>query len=153
MRGPALWDRVRSPDRPAPPPGAGGRPASAPMTVPSQLFRPSLALLTDFYELTMAYAAWRSGIAGREAAFTLSFRSNPFHGGFTVAAGLEHAIDLVSHLRFDGEDLAFLRDQRGADGAPLFEEGFVEALARLEVDVDVAAVPEGTVVFPHEPLL
>ena len=123
------------------------------MTVPSKLFRPSLALLTDFYELTMAFAAWKAGIAQREAAFSLSFRANPYHGGFTVAAGLEYAIDLVAHLRFDAEDLAFLRAQRGVDGAPLFDEGFVAALDRLEVDVDVAAVPEGTVVFPHEPLL
>jgi nicotinate phosphoribosyltransferase len=123
------------------------------MTVPSQIYRPSLALLTDFYELTMAFAAWKTGAAAKEAAFTLSFRENPFRGGFTVAAGLEHAVDLVSHLRFDAEDLSFLRAQLGIDGVPLFEEGFLEALGRLEVAVDVDAVPEGTVVFPHEPLL
>jgi nicotinate phosphoribosyltransferase len=123
------------------------------MTVPSQLYRPSLALLTDFYELTMAFAAWKTGAAAKEAAFTLSFRRNPFDGGFTVAAGLEQAVDLVSHLSFAPEDLAFLRAQQGVDGVPLFEEGFLEALGRLEVSVDVDAVPEGTVVFPHEPLL
>jgi nicotinate phosphoribosyltransferase len=123
------------------------------MAVPSQIYRPSLALLTDFYELTMAYAAWKSGAAAQEASFALSFRSNPFHGGFTLAAGLEHAMDLVAGLRFAEEDLAFLRALRGADGAPLFETGFLEVLARLEVDVDLAAVPEGTVVFPQEPLL
>ncbi len=123
------------------------------MPVPSQLYRPSLALLTDFYELTMAFAAWKSGADRREASFTLSFRNAPFHGGFTVAAGLEAAVDLVAHLRFDDEDLAFLAAQRGADGAPLFEPAFLEALRRLEVDVDVDAVPEGTVVFPQEPLL
>ncbi|MGC3996006.1 MAG: nicotinate phosphoribosyltransferase [Anaeromyxobacter sp.] len=123
------------------------------MTAPSQLYRPSLALLTDFYELTMAYAAWKSGVAGQEAAFTLSFRQNPFSGGFTVAAGLAHAIDYVSHLRFDAEDLAFLRAQEGVDGETLFDAGFIDALAKLEVDVDVHAVPEGTVVFPLEPLL
>ncbi|BDG02578.1 nicotinate phosphoribosyltransferase [Anaeromyxobacter oryzae] len=123
------------------------------MPVPSQLYRPSLALLTDFYELTMAYAAWKSGIAGREACFTLSFRQNPFHGGFSIAAGLEHAMDLVQHLRLDEEDLAFLAEQRGADGAVLFDRGFLEALRGLEVDVDVDAVPEGTVVFPQEPLV
>ncbi|WP_242346446.1 nicotinate phosphoribosyltransferase [Anaeromyxobacter terrae] len=123
------------------------------MPVPSQLYRPSLALLTDFYELTMAYAAWKSGLERKEACFTLSFRKNPFAGGFTVAAGLEHVVDFVEHLRFDADDLAFLADQRGVDGEPLFERGFLEALARLEVDVDVDAVPEGTVVFPYEPLL
>jgi len=84
------------------------------MPVPSQLYRPSLALLTDFYELTMAYAAWKSGIDRKEACFTLSFRQHPFAGGFTVAAGLEHVVDFVEHLRFDAEDLAFLAAQRGS---------------------------------------
>jgi nicotinate phosphoribosyltransferase len=123
------------------------------MPVPSQLYRPSLALLTDFYELTMAYAAWKTGIARREASFSLSFRRNPFDGGFSVAAGLEDAIDLVANLRFAEDDLTFLREQRGVDGAPLFEEGFLEHLRGLELDVDVDAVPEGTVVFPQEPLV
>ncbi|MCM2333407.1 MAG: nicotinate phosphoribosyltransferase [Anaeromyxobacteraceae bacterium] len=123
------------------------------MPVPSKLYRPSLALLTDFYELTMAYAAWKSGAAGRHASFALAFRHHPYGGGFTVAAGLEQAVDLAEHLRFDAEDLAFLAAQRGADGAPLFEAGFLEALARLELDLDVDAVPEGTVVFPQEPVV
>lgn len=122
------------------------------MTAPSDLYRPSLALLTDFYELTMAYAAWKGGTAGRQASFTLSFRHHPFHGGFTVAAGLAHALDLVEHLRFDAEDLAFLAAQGGADGERLFDPGFLEALSRLELDLDVDAVPEGTVVFPLEPV-
>ena len=123
------------------------------MSVPSRMYRSSLALLTDFYELTMAYAAWKSGAAAKEASFTLSFRSTPFHGGFTVAAGLEHAVDFIEHYRFDDDDLAFLAAQRGADGATLFEPGFLEALRTLRVEVDVDAVPEGTVVFPGEPLL
>jgi nicotinate phosphoribosyltransferase len=123
------------------------------MTVPSRLYRSSLALLTDFYELTMACVAFRSGIASRQTAFSLGFRKAPFDGGFTVAAGLADALDLVEHLRFDGEDLAWLAAQRGADGAPLFDRGFLDALAALEPDLDVDAVPEGTVVFPHEPLL
>ncbi len=123
------------------------------MPVPSQLYRSSLALLTDFYELTMAYAAWKDGTAAREASFVLSFRKNPFRGGFSVAAGLEPAMDFVEHYRFAEDDLGFLATQRGADGAPLFERGFLDALRTLEVDVDVDAVPEGTVVFPQEPLV
>ncbi len=123
------------------------------MPVPSQLYRPPLGLLTDFYELTMAYAAWKEGIAGREASFALSFRKNPFAGGFTIAAGLEHAVDLVERWRYGEEDLAFLAAQRGGDGAPLFEPGFLDALRGLALEVDVDAVPEGTVVFPHEPLV
>jgi nicotinate phosphoribosyltransferase len=123
------------------------------MAAPSQLYRPSLALLTDFYELTMACAAWKTGADRKQAAFTLSFRENPYGGGFSLAAGLEDAIDLASHLRFAPEDLQFLREQRGADGQPVFEEGFLAALGRLDLEVDIDAVPEGTVVFPHEPLL
>jgi len=123
------------------------------MPVPSQIYRPPLGLLTDFYELTMACAAWKEGAGGREASFVLSFRRNPFGGGFTVAAGLEHAMDLVEHWRYGEEDLAFLAAQRGADGAPLFKEGFLSALGGLALEVDVDAVPEGTVVFPHEPLV
>ncbi len=123
------------------------------MPVPSSLYRPSLALLTDFYELTMAYAAWKTGVDAKEASFALSFRSNPFHGGFTIAAGLEHAIDLIAHDRFTEEDVAFLAEQRGADGEPLFDRAFLDHLRALELDLDVDAVPEGTVVFPNEPLL
>ena len=120
---------------------------------PSQVYRTSLALLTDFYQLTMAYAAWKGGVAGKEAVFHLAFRRNPFEGGYAVAAGLEDALDLVVHSRFTPDDLAFLGAQRGGDGEPLFEAGFLDALRRLEMDVDVDAVPEGTVVFPHEPLV
>ena len=82
--------------------------------VPSQLYRPSLALLTDFYQVTLAYAAWKTGIAEREAAFSLSFRKNPFQGGFGVAAGLAHAVDFVVGHRFEGSDLEYLAAQRGA---------------------------------------
>jgi nicotinate phosphoribosyltransferase len=123
------------------------------MPVPSELYRPPLGLLTDFYELTMAYAAWREGVDRREATFVLAFRRNPFGGGFAVAAGLEHAIDLVERWRYGEDDLAFLRAQRGGDGAPLFEPAFLEALRGLSMDVDVDAAPEGTVVFPQEPLV
>lgn len=123
------------------------------MPVPTELYRPSLALLTDLYELTMAAAAWRSGVADHEAVFTVSFRANPYGGGFTVAAGLDPVIDHVLHYRFDGADLAYLEAQRDDGGAPLFERGFLDHLARLEPAVDVDAVPEGTAVFPWEPVL
>jgi nicotinate phosphoribosyltransferase len=119
----------------------------------SQRYRTSLALLTDFYELTMAYAAWKGGVAGKEAVFHLSFRRNPFEGGYAVAAGLEDAVDLLLHSRFTPDDLAYLAGQAGADGKPLFEPAFLDWLGGMALDVDVDAVPEGTVVFPHEPLL
>jgi nicotinate phosphoribosyltransferase len=120
---------------------------------PSQVYRTSLALLTDFYQLTMAAAAWKGGVAGKEAVFHLSFRRSPFEGGYAVAAGLEDVVDLVLHHGFTPDDLAFLAGQQGSDGKPLFEPAFLDWLAGAKLDVDVDAVPEGTVVFPHEPLL
>ena len=123
------------------------------MAVPTDLYRPSLALLTDFYEITMAAAAWKSGIAGDEAAFTLSFRKNPFQGGFTIAAGLEPVIEYVARYRFDDSDLAYLAAQEDGRGAPLFEQGFLDHLAGLRLEIDLDAVPEGTAVFPWEPVL
>jgi nicotinate phosphoribosyltransferase len=123
------------------------------MPVPSELYRPSLALLTDFYELTMACAAWKGGIASRQACFSLHFRRHPYEGGFTVAAGLAPAVDFIRHLRFTADDLAYLAAQQGADGERLFDQGFLDALGALELDVDVDAVPEGTVVFPQEPVV
>jgi len=117
------------------------------------LYRPSLALATDFYQLTMAAAAFESGMAGYEAAFTVSFRRNPFRGGFAVAAGLETALELVEQFRFDEDDLAWLAAQEDARGAPLFSPAFLEYLRGLELAIDLDAVPEGTPVFPYEPLL
>lgn len=101
----------------------------------------------------MAYGYWKSQMAEREAVFHLIFRRHPFRGGFTVACGLAYAIDWLSHLRFGGDDLAYLATLAGADGAPLFEPAFLDALRRMEFTCDVDAIPEGTVVFPHEPLV
>jgi nicotinate phosphoribosyltransferase len=101
----------------------------------------------------MAYGYWREGRADREAVFHLSFRRNPFGGGFAVACGLHRALDFVEELRFETEDLAYLGSLRGADGEPLFAPAFLEHLGKLRLSCDVDAVPEGTVVFPHEPLV
>ncbi len=119
----------------------------------SALYRPSLALLTDLYQLTMASAAWRSGWHDREAVFHLSFRKNPFAGGFTIACGLEHALDYLSELRFTEDDLGYLAQLTAPGGGPLFDAEFLEALPRMPLALDVDAVPEGTAVFPHEPLV
>src|SRR5262245_44404278 len=108
---------------------------------------PSAALRTDLYELTMAYGYWRSGKAEDEAVFHLFFRENPFGGGYTIAAGLEPAIEYLDHLRFDDLDLDYLRT------LGLFDDEFLSVLRRFEFACDVDAVPEGTVCFPHQPLL
>ena len=123
------------------------------MPLLTELYRPSLLLLTDLYQLTMAAAAWGSGAARRETVFHLLFREAPFGGGFTVAAGLEPALELLESARVEPGDIEYLASLEGADGAPLFEDEFLAYLSRLHLEVDIDAVPEGTVVFPQEPLL
>lgn len=115
--------------------------------------RPYEALLTDFYQLTMAQAYLAAGIADTQGCFHLYFRENPFGGGFTVACGLEPAMDHLRHFRFSPRDVDFLAEQRGADGRGLFTADFLGWLSELTFDCDVAAIPEGTVVFPREPLV
>lgn len=123
------------------------------MTCLADVYRPSLALLTDLYQLTMAQAYWKSGSADKEAVFHLYFRKHPFGGGFTVACGLARALDHLGHFRFQAEDLAYLGSLAGNDGQPLFDPAFLPELGRMELGCDVDAVPEGTVVFPQEPIL
>src|SRR2546426_3289264 len=117
------------------------------------LYGQSLALLTDFYQLTMAAAAWKSGMEDREAVFHLLFRRPPFESGFTIAAGLATALEYIRELRFADDDLRYLRELRADSGEPMFEPAFLDHLRSLELGVDVDAVPEGTAVFPQEPLL
>ena len=113
----------------------------------------SEALLTDLYELTMAYGYWKSGSLEKHAAFYLSFRQLPFQSGYALACGLEYAIEYLQNLRFTPSDLAYLASLPGKDGKPLFEPGFLDYLKTLRFDCDVDAMPEGTLVFPQEPLL
>ena len=119
----------------------------------NDLYKSSLALLTDLYEITMAYAYWKSGTHTKEAVFHLHYRKNPFEGGYAIACGLEPVIDFLERFRFQEDDLAYLGGLRGNDGAPLFEAGFLDYLGGLRFSCDLDAVPEGTVVFPFEPLV
>ncbi len=113
----------------------------------------SLALLTDLYQLTMSYGYWKEGLDSQEAVFHLFFRRPPFNGGFTIAAGLESVIQYLNNFHFDATDIAFLRTLKDPEGAPLFENPFLDYLSTLKFTCKVDAVPEGTVVFPYEPLL
>ncbi len=119
----------------------------------SALYQPSLALLTDLYQLTMALGYWRAGRADDEAVFHLYFRRNPFQGGYALACGLARVAEFIEAFRFAPEDIEYLSSLSGHDGSPLFPGAFLTALAGLHLDCDVEAVPEGTVVFAHEPLL
>jgi len=115
--------------------------------------RGASALQTDLYQLTMAYGYWKAGTMDREAVFHLFFRKNPFKGGFAIACGLADAIAYLRELAFAEDELTYLRTLTGRDGKPLFEQAFLDYLRELEWSCDVDAIPEGTAVFPHEPLL
>ncbi len=106
----------------------------------------NLTLLTDFYELTMMYGYYRHGKTDETATFDLFFR--PFEeSNFCIAAGLEQAVEYLESLLFDDEDIAYLRSTKA------FGEDFLAALKDFRFTGSVRAIPEGTVVFPYEPLL
>jgi len=119
---------------------------------PTDLYAPPLGLLTDLYQLTMAFAAFKAGIADRQAAFHLTFRKNPYEGGFTLVCGLAAAADYLERYGFSEDDLAYLRTLRGKRG-PLFDDPFLDWLRNLRMALDVDAMPEGTVAFPQEPIV
>lgn len=110
-------------------------------------------LLTDLYQLTMAYGYWKLGLHEREAVFHQIFRKNPFGGNYTVVSGLANVVDFLRDWRFQEDDLIYLRELNAPDGSPLFPAEFLAYLRDLRFTCDVDAIPEGTVVFPHEPLL
>ncbi|MDM8557277.1 nicotinate phosphoribosyltransferase [Candidatus Parabeggiatoa sp. HSG14] len=118
-----------------------------------QLYEHSLSLLTDLYQLTMAYGYWKTNTINKEAVFTLFFRKQPFYGGYTIAAGLETVLEYLEDLHFTKTDLDYLATLMGSDDKPLFEQAFLDYLGKLRFECDIDAMPEGTVVFPHEPLL
>lgn len=110
-------------------------------------------LLTDLYQLTMAYGYWKLGLHEREAAFHLIFRKHPFRSNYAVACGLGNVIDFLKDWHFSADDLDYLRGLCAPNGSPLFTVDFLEYLETLRFTCDVDAIPEGTVVFAHEPLI
>ncbi|HEX6095590.1 MAG TPA: nicotinate phosphoribosyltransferase [Thermoanaerobaculia bacterium] len=110
-------------------------------------------LLTDLYQLTMAYGYWRRGLHARPAVFHLFFRRTPFRSGFAVAAGLAQVIEFLHDLRFERDELEYLRSLRSPDGQPLFDDAFLRFLGSMKFACDVDAIPEGTAVFANEPLV
>ncbi|HEU5247312.1 MAG TPA: nicotinate phosphoribosyltransferase, partial [Candidatus Udaeobacter sp.] len=111
------------------------------------------ALTTDLYEVTMACGYWNAGVKDYDAAFHVTFRENPFGGEFTVACGLATAIDFLREFHFDETEIDYLASQVGNDGKPLFTRGFLDYLRSLRLTCEIDAVPEGTLVFPNEPLI
>lgn len=116
-------------------------------------YQTNLSLLTDLYQLTMAYGYWKTGSAENEAVFHLFYRKNPFEGNYAIACGLQDVIDFLSHFKFDSSDLDYLSALKNNTGQALFEDAFLDYLLHLEFSCDIDAVEEGSIVFPHEPLL
>ena len=107
----------------------------------------NLTMLCDFYELTMGQGYFSQGYADRITYFDLFFRRCPDGGGFAIAAGLEQIVQYIQELHFEPEDIEYLR------GRKLFTEDFLDYLANFRFTGDIWAVPEGTPVFPKEPII
>ncbi len=106
----------------------------------------NFTLLTDYYELTMMQGYFKTDIH-EKVVFDLFYRQNPDDSGFAICAGLQHAIEYINNLRFDDEDIEYLR------GLGDFDEEFLEYLSTFRFTGDIYAIPEGTVIFPREPLV
>lgn len=107
----------------------------------------NLTMLMDFYELTMAYGYFKNGYYKTTAYFDLFFRNVPDGGGFAIAAGLEQVVEYIKQLHFTEENIDFLRQKQ------LFDDQFLDYLRGFRFTGDIYAVPEGTPVFPNEPIL
>ena len=107
----------------------------------------NMTMLCDFYELTMGNGYFQSGYKDRITYFDVFFRTVPDNGGFAIAAGLEQAVQYIQNLHFDEEDIAYLR------GRGIFCEGFLNYLRDFRFTGDIWAVPEGTPIFPREPIM
>ncbi len=107
----------------------------------------NLTMLCDFYELTMGNGYFEQGFKDQITYFDLFFRRCPDGGGFAIAAGLEQIIDYIQNLHFSPEDIEYLRSRK------LFSEGFLAYLKDFHFTGDIWAVPEGTPIFPHEPII
>ena len=110
-------------------------------------FSRNLTMLTDFYEITMANGYFKEGMKDTVASFDLFFRTVPGGGGYAVMAGLSQAIEYIKELKFTDEDIEYFRSFN------IFSEEFLQYLADFEFACDVYSIPEGTPIFPREPVM
>lgn len=106
-----------------------------------------LELVTDFYEFTMSNGYFSNNMTDQIAYFDVFFREIPDNGGYVIFAGLEQIIDYVKNLNFNNEDIEYLKSKN------IFSDNFLEYLRTFKFTGDIWSVPEGTVVFPNEPLI
>lgn len=107
----------------------------------------NLTTLVDAYELTMAYAYYKQGLKDKEAVFDCFYRNNPDNGGYCIMAGLEQLVDYIMNFHFSDSDIDFIRKKYG------FDEDFLDYLRTLKFSGTIYAVPEGTIVYPNEPIV
>ncbi len=110
-------------------------------------------LLTDFYQLTMAYGYFQHNMHEREAVFHLLFRTHPFNGQYALNAGLGNVVDYLNQWQFAADDIAYLATLKNKHNLPLFPADFLDYLRDLHFTCDVDAIPEGNIVFANAPLL
>jgi nicotinate phosphoribosyltransferase len=110
-------------------------------------------MFTDLYQLTMGFGYWKLGKHEQKTIFTLNIRENPFHGGYTICCGLALVIKALKEFKFTETDISYLATLRGYDGQSLFTSDYLDYLLNLRITCDLEAVREGTIIFPHEPLL
>ncbi len=107
----------------------------------------NLTLLTDFYEITMAGGYFENGFTDKTAYFDMFYRKNPDKGGFAIMAGVEQMVNYLKNLKFTDEDIKYLKSKN------MFSEEFLEYMRTFEFSCDVWAIPEGTPIFPGEPIV
>ena len=107
------------------------------------------ALLTDFYQLTMAYGYWQSGIHNQDSVFHLFFRRNPLRAEYVVTSGLQSVVEFIQQFHFSDDDIAYLASLKN----PVFSNEFLAYLKTLRFTGDIDAMPEGSIVFSNEPIL
>ena len=112
-----------------------------------QFDKRNLTMVMDFYELTMSNGYFREQDRDIRVAFDVFYRKNPDGGGYSIFAGLEQIIEYIQDLHFDDDDIAYLREQK------IFEEDFLEYLRNFRFEGDLYAFPEGTIMYPNEPIL
>ncbi len=113
----------------------------------------NMTLLTDLYEITMAQGYWSQGKLDTEACFYSFYRDNPFGGGYGIFCGANQIAELIDGFGFTDDDIEYLASLPSPAGTPLFDPEFLAWLTDLELSVDICAVPEGSPVFPREPLV